>query len=181
MRSHRNSLLTVIVFACLTASAQSASDKTFLKKTAQNNLLEVQLGHLASTKTARPDIKLFAGTMISDHEKLARSLGPLLGQAGIALQSSLNSGQRKLYLRLKALSGDDFDGEYIKEVQIDHNRVLAAYKNELRSTNDQRIKSVLHSAQAVIAAHAKMANDIARKLGLSPPGQTERDAGKLIR
>jgi putative membrane protein len=119
--------------------------------------------------------------MISDHEQLARSFEPLLSQARVTPPTSLNTGQQKLYTRLDALSGDDFDREYIKEMQIDHDRDLTAYKNELRTTKDQQIKTALQSAQDVIAGHAGMANDIARKLGLAPPGQTERDAGKIIR
>jgi putative membrane protein len=178
MRSHWNSLLPVILMTCFTAFSQSASDKAFLEMTAKSNVLEVQLGKLASARALRPDIRAFAGTMISDHQKLAHSFEPLQGRA---LPSSLDSRQQKLYTRLSALSGDDFDREYIKEMQIDHDRDLAAYNTELRATTDQKIKSALHSAQAVIAGHAKMANDIASKLGLGPPGQTERDAGKIIR
>lgn len=150
------------------AQQPNSEDKSFLKKDSQGNVAEVELAKLALSKSHDPDVKAFAQRMVSDHEKLAQSSKPLLDRAGLQPSTSLDAEHQKLYNRLKNLSGNEFDKEYVMAMDKDHHEDLKAFRKEASSTKDPMIKGVVQSGAAVIAEHTKMIDDISTKMGMMP-------------
>ena len=163
------------------AFAQTNGDKTFLQKSAQGNVAEVELAKLALNKATKPQVKSFARRMVRDHEMLERNMEPLLERAGLQPPASLDTEQQKLFNRLNGLSGNDFDREYVKAMDLDHHKDLGEFKKEIRSTRDPDLKAAAQSGQKVIAQHTQMIDAISAKMHLGRPGHTERDAGRVIR
>lgn len=174
-------ILTIAFLLSNPCVAQLRGDKSFLEKASQDNLLELELGKLTLKKTNSPEMKSLATTVIQDHETLARDTKPFLDKAGVQEPTSLDKKQQELFNRLNGLSGDDFNKEYVKAIDKEHAVVLREFKRELGSTHDSDLQKLVASTEKVIEQHAQMIRDMSRKMGLQPPGQTERSAGRIIR
>src|SRR4051812_9185079 len=96
--------------------AQQGGDKGFLENLATENFDEEQLGKLALSRTANEDVKSLASRMVHDHQRIASDMKPFLSKAGVQPAMNMDPKQQQLLNRLKALSGDDFDKEYVKTI-----------------------------------------------------------------
>ena len=159
---------TAVVAIALTGSAvaQSHSDKEFMEKASQGNVAEVELGKLALQKSQNADVRAFATRMIHDHQALGKKMAPLMAQAGLKPSVSLNTEHQHLYNKLAALSGADFDKEYIRAMDEDHHEDLKDFRDEANSTKVAQIKTTVLGGVKVIAEHTQMADDLSKKMGL---------------
>ena len=160
----------VLLWLALTApaAAQSYSDKAFLETAAQGNVAEVELARLALEKTNNAEIRAFAQRMIHDHEMLEAALNSFVVQAGIQPPHSLNAEHRRLYDRLNQMTGDEFNKEYVADMDKDHHQDLAAYRKEIASTQDAALKAAVEAGEKVIREHVRTIDDIDRKMGMTP-------------
>ena len=163
-------VLSAGLFRCISAQAQSGSDKTFLEKSSQGNVAEVELGKLALQKTHNPSVRAFAQKMIRDHETLAEKMKPFVESAGLTPSTSLNGEHQALYDKLNGLSGAEFDREYVTAMDKDHHQDLAQFRSELSSTQDPKLKAAVGSGEKVIAEHTRMIDNLSRKMGITPAG-----------
>ncbi len=149
-----------------TAAAQSHSDKAFLEKASQGNVAEVELGKLALRKSTNADVRAFAQRMIKDHQTLGKKMAPLMAEADVKPSISLNTEHQHLFNKLNALSGTDFDKEYVKAMDEDHHEDLKDFKEEESSTQVPALKTAVASGEKVIAEHTQMADALSQKMGL---------------
>ena len=173
--------LAALIGLTLPCSPQSVGDKAFLKKAAQSNIDEIELSKLALQRSANPKVLDFARTMVRDHESLQKELTPWLVRDGVPPTGSLDNEHKKLIDRIKGFSNDAFDREYVKAMDMDHHKVLAEVRKELKSTKNPDLKTQLVASEKVIAAHTQAIDAISATMQLAPPGQTERKAGTVIR
>jgi putative membrane protein len=73
---------------------------------------------------------------------------------------------KALELKLKALSGDDFDKAYIEAMVKDHHKDLSDFKKEVASGQSSTVKDAASKGEKVIAEHLKMIRQIAQAHGL---------------
>lgn len=152
-------------------SAQMASsqDKQFVMKSSEGNLTEVELGKLALQKSQNPDVKQFAQKMIDDHTMLMNKMQPFAEQMGVKPPSKLSAKHQQLETRLKALSGEKFDKEYIKAMVADHHHDLAEFVAESSKAADPGLKETVTQGTQVIREHTQMIDEIAKKNGIPTP------------
>lgn len=166
-------MLTAVAAVTLCSAmvqAQSHDDKEFLEQSSQGNVAEVELAKLALSKTSNPQIKMFAKKMIHDHEMLARNMKPFLVNAGVQPSTSLNSEHQALYNKLKELNGDEFNKEYVEDMDKDHHKDLEAFQKEIASTQDASLKAAVEKGETVIAQHTRMIDGISKGMGMQPAG-----------
>ncbi|WP_419804916.1 DUF4142 domain-containing protein [Terriglobus sp.] len=148
------------------ANAFSDQDKTFLKNSAEDNLAEIKEGELVLKTTKNPQIRAFAQKMITDHKALYAGEKPVAAKAGITLPTSPSVESDATYLKLKVLTGDEFDKSYIKGAVSDHHGDATKAKEEHDTTQNADMKKLSAHAGAVIETHTKMADALAGKMGL---------------
>ena len=163
-------LLAAVALMGTNLMAQSHSDKAFLEKNSQGNLVEVELAKLALKKSQTGDLRGFAQKMIQDHEKLERNMAPLLRKAGVPPSTSLNGEHQRLYDKLNGFQGKEFDTEYVKAMDKDHHEDLSEFQSEFNSTKDMELKTAVHKGEEVIAQHTKMIDRLSDKMGLKRAG-----------
>lgn len=105
------------------AKAQSVSEQPFVSQAAMANMAEIQLGHLAMKKAQSDSVKKFAQQMVDDHIKAQNELADAALGGGIQWPKRLEGSHAALQSRLSALSGPDFDREYIKAMVSGHREV----------------------------------------------------------
>jgi putative membrane protein len=103
--------------------APTDADKRFVDEIGAAGMAEVQLGRLAKTQAADPDVKRFADMMIRDHSKANEELKTAATAHGMPLPQVLDAKHRDLVERLSGLHGPDFDREYMKAMVQGHQDV----------------------------------------------------------
>ena len=96
------------------------TDSEFVAKAASGGLHEVEMGKLASERAKRQEVKDFGKKMAEDHGKANMALKTAAASAGIIIVEKQNEEHQKMYDKFKAMTGGDFDAEYIKHMKHDH-------------------------------------------------------------
>jgi putative membrane protein len=148
---------------------QTVKDKMFLHDAAEGGLAEVQLGQLAADKAASPDVKAFGQKMVTDHTALNNDLKPIAESMGVMLPRKVKKDDQAEYDKLSALSGDDFDKEYLTFMVKDHHADLRAFRQESVVTHDPTLKAAVDKGFSVILEHTRMVDKLATDKGIPVP------------
>jgi putative membrane protein len=152
------------------AGAMKSPDETFMKKAADANTSEIQMGQLAQKNASSDAAKQFGRRMITDHTKLLDDLKGVAATKGVNLPTSLSAKQKATYNRLSAKTGDEFDRDYISTMIKDHMEDIAEFRKESDSGTDPDVKSLASQALPILQEHLRMAQGAAKQLGIPPTG-----------
>lgn len=141
----------------------SSADKSFVKTALRGGMAEVELGQLAAQKGSSEDVKQFGQKMVEDHTKLGDQMKEVAGKIGVTPPTMLSPMDKALEVKLKALSGDDFDQAYIKAMVKDHQKDLAEFKKEAGSGTSAEVKNAASQGADVIAEHLSRIQKIAQQ------------------
>jgi putative membrane protein len=153
------------------AVTQQDKDKMFVRHASEGGLAEVQFGKLAAQKAQDPDVKAFGQKMVDDHSMLNDKMKPIAQNLGVTPASRLNRKDQAEYDKLNGLSGDDFDKEYVADMVADHRKDLREFRQEGSAAADPQLKDAVMDGTKVIAAHNRMIDHLAQKIGVSVPGR----------
>ncbi len=148
------------------ASASMAADKNFVMLADEGNTAEITASEIALKKSKNPDVIAYAKQMISDHQKLRSDMAPFAEKLGVMTPQPLNPTHKAQDQRLSQLSGDQFNKEYIKNMDTDHHKTLGLFNNEISTTSNADLKSAVQQGQTVVSMHTDMADQLAGKMGV---------------
>jgi putative membrane protein len=146
------------------AGKASTEDKQFMKTAMEGDMAEIQLAQLAQQKASSDQVKQFAQRMITDHTKLDAQMKPMAQQFGVEAPTQLDSKHKAIEAKLQALSGDQFDQEYIKAMVADHSEDDQAFIKEETAASSPDLKSAVTQAEPTIAEHLRMAQEIQKSI-----------------
>ncbi len=152
------------------SAGMRSSDETFLKKAADGNMAEVQLGQLAQKNASSDSVKQFGQRMVTDHSKMLDDIKNLAASKGVTLPSSPATKIKAAYNRLASKAGAEFDKDYITTMVKDHNEDIAEFRKEAESGMDPDVKALASQALPILQEHLRMAQDCAKQLGISVSG-----------
>jgi putative membrane protein len=141
---------------------QALNDQQFLRKALEGGAAEVQLGQLAQQKSQSDDVKQFAQKMVDDHSQLDKQIEPIAKQLGVEEPNGLSKKDKQLLEKLQALSGPQFDEEYIRAMVKDHKEDLKEFKDEAQMTQDVNVKRAATEGTTLIAEHLQHIEQIAQ-------------------
>ena len=135
----------------------SAKDKKFLRHTAQGADYELTIGKLAEKKAAKPDVRQYAQTIVSDHEKLNASLDRIAQKNEVNLPSHLRREQEQKVDHLKTLNGAAFDRAYLAQMKRVNSQDKSEIQKEINTTTNSQVKAFTRQMQTADAKHLQMA------------------------
>ena len=117
----------------------------FLSKAMEMNAAEVKLGEMATNKTQNARVKDFAQMLVNDHKQALDKIMELRDERTITSVSGTTDNTRidthrnaadvpliaehqRTYQRLSALSGADFDREFINEMVRGHREAIRMFE-----------------------------------------------------
>jgi putative membrane protein len=161
------SVLMGLLTAGATALAAdvSSSDKSFLQSAYKDGLAEVKLGELGESKTANPEIKSFAGQMVTDHGKANSELKALADSKKVEVASEpslISKGKNKM---LDAKSGADFDKAFADAMVSDHKDAVKAFEKAANEATDPEVKAFASKTLPTLKHHLSMAEALQQKFG----------------
>ena len=151
------------------ASSTAAQDKMFLMNSAEGSMAEIQMSRLALKKSKNDEVKTYAQKMIDDHTQLIADMKPFADQMGVVPPTKLKPAHQQEAQRLKAMSGDKFDKEYITAMVADHHKDLGEFKTEETTTANTSLKATVTQGEQVIKMHTDMIDSIAQKNSIATP------------
>jgi putative membrane protein len=146
------------------SSNTNASDQQFLRKAADDNLAEVEMGRLALQKASSQDVKNFAQTMVRDHGKTKEELEKIARTKRVDIPKTPGAKNKAAQDRLAKFSGEQFDSAYMAEMLKDHKDDVTTFRRELNSAQDMDIKQFADKSMPTLESHLKQAENIAPEL-----------------
>jgi len=136
--------------------AQMEDDSKFAVAAADGGMLEVQLGKLAATNASSKTVKDLGKMMVSDHSAANEELKALAARKNITLPSGLSDKSQKIYDKLAAKTGSDFDKAYTEDMVDDHNEDISDFKKEVDKGTDADVKAWAAGKVPVLEHHLEM-------------------------
>lgn len=141
-----------------------AMDRSFVNQAAEGGLAEVELGKMAETKAANPQVKQFAERMVHDHTQANDQLKQVASDEGIQLPDHISQKDRMLKARLSKLSGDQFDKVYMQNMVKDHQKDVAQFKRESKDAQNPAVRNFAQKTTPILESHLSEAEQIAPKV-----------------
>jgi putative membrane protein len=135
-------------------------DKAFLKKAAEGNMTEVELGKLAEEKGSNPAVKEFGKHMVEDHTKANEELTATASKVNAEVPTDLPRSGKKNRDKLAKLSGPDFHKAYAKLMVNDHKEDVQSFTDEARLGRQPDVKNFAAKTLPTLQEHEKMAEDM---------------------
>lgn len=145
------------------SSMTTPSPESFLTDAAEGGMTEVELGKLAQTKTKDPEIKKFAQMLVEDHSKANSEVKSLAAKKNINLPTGMGSHQSN-YDKLKGLSGDEFDEEFVEDMVSDHEKDVSTFQKVAQNSTDPDVKAFAAKTLPVLQKHLDTIKGIQSKM-----------------
>jgi putative membrane protein len=138
----------------------SASDALFMKKAAEGNKAEVELGQMAEQKASSDAVKSFGKRMMKDHGQASEQLESIAGKLGVTLPNKVNAKDQATKNRLEKLSGNEFDQAYMRDMVKDHTNDVPEFQKAASTASNPDLKNFAEQTLPTLQSHLKQARQI---------------------
>lgn len=158
---YRQLLASGITAAVLLAAPLlgAGSDNSFVTKAAAGGAAEVQMAQLAQSKASSPAVKDLANKLLADHTTANDNLKPIATKDNITWPTGMDAKAQSEYNKLQALSGSDFDREYVNYEIKDHKKDISAFQHEVDHGTDSDVKTWASENLPKLQEHLRMAQN----------------------
>jgi putative membrane protein len=143
-----------------TSSGDAAFDASFIKKAANINMTEVQLGKIAQEKGLVADVKSFGERMVKDHSKLNDDLKTAATAMKVKMPAKVNAKHQALIDKLSKLSGAEFDKTYANDMVEGHENAVKQFEKAQAKVTQPDLKKYIDEALPILKEHL----DLAKKM-----------------
>lgn len=133
-----------IIVILVSAVAFGQKDVAFAIETAKSNMLEIKLGEMASQKGMSDKVKLLGKSMLDEHSKINTELLEVANQKKLALPTSLQEKEQRIYDKLAAKEAESFDKAYCKFTAKSHKKIASRFRKEAKRGKDQQLKKLAY-------------------------------------
>jgi len=145
-------------------SKQAATATSFTDRAAQSNIMEIELGKLATMKATDSQVKRFAQRMVDDHSKAGDELDGLAAKDNFVVPAQLDPADQMTVDRLSRLSGGAFDRAYMREMVMDHENAVMLFQREASKGTNADVKFWAASTLPTLQDHLREAREIENRL-----------------
>ncbi|MEO7577886.1 MAG: DUF4142 domain-containing protein [Massilia sp.] len=136
----------------------------FLMQVMQDSLAEIELCMLALRKSATPEIRKFALSMIDEHSMLGQQMEQLAGKKKLDMKVQLSEQHTSAIEKMSKVSSRDFDKRFMQQNLADHENDLKVFKHYAAEEKDRDIKALAESGEKMYTKHLKMVKDLEKKM-----------------
>lgn len=167
-------VLAIGAFVLNGVITQASNQDSFWNDAAQAGMAEIMLGNLALQKSSNDEVKQFAQKIVDDHTAAGNELKSLASSKSMTLPTDVNAKQKATYDKLNALSGDEFDKEFIKVMVKDHEKAVSLFKNQSEKGTDIDVKAFAAKTLPTLQGHLDMAKQMNDKMkSMKAPKKTD--------
>ncbi|AHM61010.1 hypothetical protein D770_13780 [Flammeovirgaceae bacterium 311] len=134
--------------------------REFVNEAASGGMMEVELGKLAQEKATNQQVKDFGGMMVKDHGQANDRLKSIAQNKNIQLPTAMNEEHQEHVNRLRNLSGQEFDREYVNLMVEDHEEDISKFESMQGDVQDQELKQWIDSTLPTLRTHKERIDQI---------------------
>lgn len=159
--------VTASIFALVTTAsfAQSAApnDAQIAGIVVAANMVDIDAGKLAKSKSKNKEVKAFAERMVTDHTGVNEQATALVKKLNVTPEESETSNALKqsgveMMAKLKDLKGKEFDKAYVDNEVTYHQTVLDTLdKTLIPNAKNEKLKALLVKVRPAFVAHLEHA------------------------
>jgi putative membrane protein len=139
---------------------KAEEDAEFAVEAADGSMLEVELGTMALTRAASPEVKQFAQKIIDEHTRSNNELKALAQKKNITLPTTMGDEHKRKYENLQEKTGPDFDKEYMDLMVKDHKDDIREFEEQVEDGSDLEIKEWASSKLPTLRNHLEEAERV---------------------
>jgi len=139
----------------------SMADQAFIKQMFESNAVEVQLGQLAQEKSQSDDVKQFAEKMVENRKRLDDQLAPLAKRLDVSQPKGPDKKMKQQIAKMQTLSGQEFDQEYIRTIEREHQKDVKNFKQAASAAQDPSVQRTAQADAPIIEQHLQAIQKIA--------------------
>jgi putative membrane protein len=141
---------------------QSPGDQMFVRETMEGDNAQVAMSQLAQQKSQSDDVKQFGQKMVQIHTQLNEQLQPAAKQLGVDEPKGPSKKGKQEIAKLEALTGPDFDSEYIQAMAKQQQHDLKEFKDEASSGQNQNIQQAAKQDEPILSEHYQVLEKLAQ-------------------
>lgn len=142
-------------------------DRAFTMKAAQSNMMEIELGRLASRKATNADVKAFAQRMVTDHSTASQRLMSIASQNNLTPPTTMPADMRAEMDKLTRLSGAEFDRMYMSHMLKHHQKDIADFEKQASKGDNDALQAFAQQTLPILRQHYQLAQTVGAKVGAS--------------
>ena len=126
---------------------------------------EMDLARLAKERATNGDVKDYADMIVDDHGAALKNINKILKDKDIheSAQAKPEDSQAEL-ARLQAMSGAEFDREFMGAMVLGHQKALDSLHNDEASVQNPDMKDYIHDLIPKVQKHLEKAQELQGKL-----------------
>ena len=137
--------------------------KAFISKGLEGDQSEMAMGQLAEQKSQSNDVKQLAQKLVNDHTQMDEKwFKPLAKQMNVSEPKGPSKKDKKMAQKMEALSGSQFDTQYLTMMLKDHKKDLKEFKDEAISAQNPNVRQVAQQGASVISQHLQLIEQVAK-------------------
>lgn len=137
----------------------------FVAEVTSSNLLETELGRLASSKGNDPRVRELGQLMLNHHKQLNSQLKQIADLKNLITPTSLSEDHQDVFTGIMEKSGVDFDRAYLEAIVENHKESLKEFTRMADEGADTEIKNFAIRAIPTMQAHLAQAEALQDELG----------------
>jgi putative membrane protein len=137
-----------------------SADTAFAMKSAQRGVAEVAMAKLAAEKATDAEVKVLGQQAVKDYTSANNELKSVAEKKRMTLPTEMNAEEHATYLRLRRLSGPEFDHAYIKAVGKRKQKEVKEFQKEAKSGKDEEVKGFALRTLPVLETHLQKIRSI---------------------
>ncbi|WP_162910664.1 DUF4142 domain-containing protein [Hymenobacter oligotrophus] len=146
------------------ATFASMDDPTFLMTAASSNMLEIQLGQMATQQSANADVKKYGQMMKDHHTKATQELKTVATPLNVTLPTALMPVHQALADKVAGKTGKAFDEAYMDAMETAHRLDIAMFEAKSKQASTPSVKALAMKTLPMLNSHQKMADEVEKKV-----------------
>src|SRR5438874_2915680 len=131
----------------------TAAEQDFMKKATEANLSEINVARLAVQKSDNTDVKDYANMIQKDHTGALEDLTDLMKDKNVPEPKTLAADTQQDVTRMNALTGPEFDREFINKMVADHQKAVEMFRDEAAGAMNPDVKKYVENVLPKLEMH----------------------------
>jgi putative membrane protein len=142
----------------------SISEKDFMTQAAAAHLAQLDMARVGKMHSKNGAVNSYAGMILKDCQESLQDLTRLMAQKDIAPSKTLDDGTKHDIDRMAALSGSEFDREFINMMVADHKRMLELFRSVSVTAHDTDVQDYVDGMIPKLDKHLRKAQELQSRL-----------------
>ena len=151
--------LVAVIAGTQGVNSDPPSRDDFLKNAIMGDNSEIKLGGLAARKAGSPAVRAYGRTLVKDHTNAEAQATRLAGKIGVNPPSRAMLKADAEYLKLRLLSGDSFDQEFVDYMVKDHKQDIRDF-SQMAARHDGPVSRLAAAQLPTLHKHLTLARQL---------------------